>query len=455
MKHSMKRRDFLRTVAKTGLLVPFTNGLLTNLGHAAITAGQGRIIFLTYPNGTGIDRPSTSRVKQWHSPTSAGAKSGIFDLPESCALAPLTPHKTDLTLLRNLHLRHDGTGFHAQIASRLLTGGIPEESISIDRWMTNAFNGVNVMPAGHMNVGVFSNMQTDLHNLTRDEVGQPVAAEQNPHAFYQRLKEAAELANSPDTEKDLALLESIDEDIAELSALSLNQGDQHKLDIHARELELYRQRLQNVIGGCSALPVPHNYTQDELADFTMAPQMAKEQIDLIVAAMSCNLSRVATLSLGTSEGDFPLSWIDYDDQVAAKTSASRPPQSDAWYSHSVSHYTFDAGPLYQQNRWYVEQAAYLIQKLKDANLLDDTIVVMCSEYSDGRHSGCDEAFTCEMSADAGYFLAGGRNMLQAGQILDCQGANHGTLWRDLANILGFPLSDFGISTAESIPGLSV
>ncbi len=100
--------------------------------------------------------------------------------------------------------------------------------------------------------------------------------------------------------------------------------------------------------------------------------------------------------------------------------------------------------------WYVEQVAYLLQKLQsardgDGTLLDQSIVV----YGSTNSSGTGNGWPGHSLKDVGCILAGhgGGLIPKTGrQIRYPDGTSQGNLWLTLAQIVGIERREFGRST---------
>ncbi|MBT9554465.1 MAG: hypothetical protein IV100_00495, partial [Myxococcales bacterium] len=104
----------------------------------------------------------------------------------------------------------------------------------------------------------------------------------------------------------------------------------------------------------------------------------------------------------------------------------------------------------KQRQWWVSQFQYLLGALRsrpdgDGTLLDNSLVLLCSEVSDGNtHLHDDMPFLL-----AGQ--AGGR--LTTGRVLDYPGVRHSGLLGSIANAAGQPITCFGQDCAGVLPGL--
>jgi len=107
--------------------------------------------------------------------------------------------------------------------------------------------------------------------------------------------------------------------------------------------------------------------------------------------------------------------------------------------------------FHQQVRWWVDQFAYLLQSLAGrpedgGTMLDNSIVLLCTEISDGNTHRHD---------NMPFVLAGGGGgSVRTGQVLQFADAPHAGLYSAIAQALGRP-TKFGQVNAGPLPGLLV
>src|SRR5262249_7153380 len=160
------------------------------------------------------------------------------------------------------------------------------------------------------------------------------------------------------------------------------------------------------------------------------PDILKLQTDLVVMALQCDLTRVATLQLENSVGGTRFTWLG----------ATRG-------HHDMSHDPDTAEDtkeiLDQINEWLGVQFAYLLTQMKavkeeDGTLLDNSLVLWVNELSRGNsHSNMDMPFL--MAGHAGGALRTGRFLK-----FDSKTAvPHNNLLVSILNLFGVPATTFG------------
>jgi hypothetical protein len=168
------------------------------------------------------------------------------------------------------------------------------------------------------------------------------------------------------------------------------------------------------------------------------PAIGKLQTDLLVMALACDLTRVATLQWSASTNNKPYPFLSYDAGDGAG------PQPIVGDEHVMGHQPDTDVTAWNKlrviRRWYMEQFAYLLGKLDEipegeGTMLDNTVVVLASEIAQGNtHSHTDAPFLLAGSA-GGYF--------QTGRYLTYDAQPHNNLLVSLLNAMGVPATTFG------------
>jgi hypothetical protein len=225
------------------------------------------------------------------------------------------------------------------------------------------------------------------------------------------------------------VLDAVKSDIDELQG-KLGQADRMRLEQHLDSIRQVEQVIDNgtdVGGNCMLpdMPAPVNgglYAHDN------APALWQVQTELLVMALACDLTRVATLqwreALG---GDSTFTWLGHTET-----------------HHDISH-KGDGDPVGQQqmidiNNWFAQQFAYMLELMSavqesGGSLLDNSLVVWCNELSHGNaHDHRDVPFV--LAGSCGGELRTGRHVQYAG-------AYHNDLLVSLARAMGLGITTFG------------
>jgi hypothetical protein len=159
------------------------------------------------------------------------------------------------------------------------------------------------------------------------------------------------------------------------------------------------------------------------------PRVGELQMDLIVAAFQCGLTRVASLQWGNSNDQCTYSWLGVNT-----------------LGHDMAHNNHNCDPSGSKKlttfRWYSEQAAYLLGKLQavpegNGTMLDNTVVLWASEFGDSNGHVSNNLMWLLMGNAGGYF--------RSGRILNCGGRSTNDVHTSLCNAMGLPDTSFGNS----------
>jgi hypothetical protein len=163
----------------------------------------------------------------------------------------------------------------------------------------------------------------------------------------------------------------LDVNLAELNAVlsKVGSADRQKIQAHldaSRSIELTLTQAAPPSAVCAAAPSAIDLTANE-----SFPALVKVQMDLLVSALKCDRTRVATLQLSHSFSQVVHDWCG--------TGADH---------HSLTHDPSATDILISIGRWYAQQMAYLIGALKaipegTGTLLDSCLVVFGNELADG------------------------------------------------------------------------
>lgn len=434
----ISRRTVLRGLGGAALALPFLElmrggrRLARAGGRLASTTGIGgfpkRLVVLWYPTGTVMNR--------WF-PSGSGSS---FELSE--ILSPLQPHKQDILVPKGIDMEscyHSAGAGHPRGMGNLLTGiemkqgqfgGGGSQTTgwgqgpSVDQLVANALPST---PFKSLHYGCL----VDADGQPRDVISyrdkdQPNFAEDDPYAMFERM--------FSDLGKDQAQLERVrrkrhsvlDQVKGDLDALKGRLGgvDRQTLEEHAqsvRDLELQLDRFGGICEPPMLTPGVNPRRRPEL------PQVFDLQSTLLVKALQCDLTRVATLQIRRAPGLGPHPWIGISD-----------PQ------HGLSHEVDDSASArdkYEQiTKYWVKLLADLIAKMKavpegEGTLFDNTLILFCTEVANPDvHSHRDMPWLLAGSA-GGHF--------DTGRFVDVGKTEHNNLLLSIAEAMGTPLDTIG------------
>ena len=419
----ISRRRFLSSTAKVALAAPFFH-----IAKANAADGPRRLVVLFTPDGV-------------HHPDWVPQGSGEnFGFAPGSVLEPLTPMKDKLLVMQGCDLTTSGTHEHG--AANVLTGGGTIDHVgggqSIDRFIGSELRAGTRF--NQLNFGVASNFQAGADkNIFYSDGGVAQPPEDNPAEMFRLLfpDEAGPSTVTDWRQRRLALNKS------ELTELRNRVGTElaTRLDVHAAALDALQQQLIPQTAppteGCGAPALQaygvegQNYppTHHMNANF---PTVAKNQRDLLVAALACDATRVAGLQYSHSVSPTVFDWAG-----DATTTISES-------HHALSHTgegDFDTQTLKYRltKRWESEEVLAFLQQLDttpdplgDGSLLDSTLVFWCSELGGSqRHDSYDMPFV----------LAGAG--IRAGQFLELPDVKHNRLLVSLAAFMGVSIDSYG------------
>ncbi len=433
------RRRFLKSLGAMGLALPFFELLKPTESRAAGVAQ--RLIIFYFPDGV-VGPSQNGDPSKWHI---SGSETN-FQLSE--LTQPLAPFKDDCVFFRGLSMGSTDSGSHPGGAKKLLTATDGGNNESIDQYLARTVG--KDAPYRHLYLGAMANQNNasgDKH-ISYPSPGQSITPEDNPRKAFDSL--FGSIAGTggqmgPDPVK-VSVIDGVLDDMNRLRA-ELGSVEQSKLDLHLDSLREVEKRIKagGVVTTASCDKPSLNtsaFTDSELYTDGKFPDLLKAQIDLMVLAMACGLTKVGTIqgSLHTSE-----------------LIMSRFPGTDMYdpgydmRSHQASHYGASHDPnkkeyvaYVQQVKWWVSQFAYLLGELKNrpdpmggGSMLDTSLVLLCSEVCDGN---------THLHDDMPFVLAGkAGGALSTGRLLQYQYERHGKLFVSMANAMGDGLSNFGDS----------
>jgi hypothetical protein len=448
----MDRRTFLRLVG--GSTAALGAGRVVTRAGRALAQGVGarRLIIFYFPDGVAA-RSQDGEPSEWR--PSGGETS--FTL--GAQLGPLERVRQRCLFLGGLSMGQTDAGSHPGGAKKLLTGVDGGGGESIDQYLARTVGASS--PWRHLYLGVMANQNNasgDKH-IVYPGAGRTIPPEDDPRRAFERVFGAAPGggSTSPDGGGSSVDRSILDGALAEVRGLrdALTGDERAKLDLH---LEALRD-LERRVGATEAPPNPPPSCSSPpaglvgldpagLYDPRNFPANLRLQLDIMVQAMACGLTRVGTVQCSHHTSELIMSRFpgaDFSD-----------PGFDM-RSHQASHYGPRHDPAHReyrdfvaQRRWFVEQFAYLVDQLAarpegDGTMLDHSLLWLCTEVCDGNTHSHD---------DMPFVLAGGAGgRLRTGRALDFGGAPHGDLLVTIARAMGDGLARFGQSGTRVLPGV--
>ena len=281
------------------------------------------------------------------------------DYAISQTLAPLQAHRGDFTVFS--HLDHGAKGGHGAVHS-FLTGvkkeesaGFPEKNISIDQVAAEHVGSTTRYPSITAGIGEGTNMCWNRAGVHLPPVNNPA------RLFEALFVEAGAGAKSLERERlsnRASVLDALRESAKQLGG-KLHAADRSKLDQYLTSVRDVERRLQ-MSKEWLGKPKP----KSPIALIKDEERLQIEEIplfmDLMTLALQTDSTRVATFEV-------PLQFHSKDLDVGSY--------------HGLSHHSKQEGLLTQLQvveKYLMTQFAHLFGKLKEAGLMDSTLVVIGS-----------------------------------------------------------------------------
>jgi hypothetical protein len=444
----LPRRTVLRGACVT-LALPFLDAMRPRVATAQAVMPKRFVVFFS-ANGTIKD--------QWQP---SGTETSFTLSP---ILAPLAGHEADLLIMRGLSNEasylydpnaHDTSMTTMLTADRLLLGPSgtgraghvldgTAAGPSIDQEIARVINSQVTMAIPSLELGVQSTATIlepiPLRMCFKCAPGdaEAVTPEDDPKEVFNRM-----FMNTGTPPAEIEALKAqrrsvLDFVLGDFERLKAKVGveDRQKLQRHettVREYELTLDKLGTTLD-CDKPAMAPDVNLDPVdcvmdgrparcyGDFTL---LGKAQMDNLVLALACDLTRVVTLQWSTAESTVYFDWLDVGGE-----------------HHLMSH---DVGnhraSLIKINTWYAERFKYLLDALKtetdaDGPILDSSVVLWANELSDG---------DTHNRRDLGWIIAGkGGGAIRTGRSVQYpRSATTNQLFSSLMTMFGSPTETFG------------
>jgi hypothetical protein len=426
MTRHLTRRQLLERLGIGSAVLPFL-GNLPSLAAAAAGPKQ-RLVIVFSPDGT---------VKNNFWPEGEGS---FADRELPPILQPLSAFKDRLLTLKGVHnkVRGDGDG-HMRGIGCLLTGielfpgniqGGGETPAgwasgrSIDQEIRGFLQGrpETATRFGSLEYGVLVPNRADTWTrMVYAGPNKPVTPIDDPYQMFDKL-----YGQSRDRESLKSVLDGLHEDLAAVAA-ALPVEDRRILEEHAELVRGFEQELaahREVVS--HAVPT---LEQGILEENDHMPRVSRMQIELLVASLAADFTRVATLQYTNSVGQPRMTWLGIDE---GQHGLSHEPNSNAAAQEKLT----------KINTWYATEIAHLAQRLAETpepggsgSLLDHTTILWTNELGEGNSHSHE---------DIPWVLVGGGLGFRTGRAVQFPGVPHNRLLISLARAMGHEsLASFG------------
>jgi hypothetical protein len=378
-----------------------------------------RLVVFFSPNGT---------IHSHWTPSGSGAS---YDLPAGSILEPLAKHKSDIVVCGGIDF--PGVANHEAGMASMLTGAGSAPSatggMSVDQYVASKIGQNDRFSSLELGVQTSAwggNVQTRMSYAGE---GQFVPPDDDPRSVFSRLFGDVAAPGTVDRalERRKSVIDLVSGELKDLRA-RVGKEEQAKLDQHldaVRKVELGLSG-PTMGAGCTTPSAPMAVDPYDNGSF---PVIGKAQMDLLVLALSCGMTRVASIQWNHTVGPAVFSWLGIGDGHHS-------------LSHSDDSNTSGVADFVKAERWYAQQFAYLLDQLAatpdpdGGTLLDSTQVVWSKELGDGRLHDCK---------GVPWVLAGGK-YFQNGRFVDFGGAPHQKLLVSICQSVGLDNMTFGDPT---------
>lgn len=459
MNFKIARRHLL--AASGGFLaLPLLESLAARTASAATTTDPRRLVMIHLPNGT-VTRTATPT---WFTAPVGPLTPATAPIP----LDPFTANLGDITLLKGLtqsardQALKNGAGGHGGSKPCFFTGQVPKNPStnasgiagdSFDVMYAKLTPSMKNIYLGNSSQGGGDGIAYSYELSHKD--GQKVVPEINPVSFYNTYFKALAGGGAAATPSDYARNPKLlDVPTAATNRLrsQLGAADRMRLDSYLASLADLKKSLgaQPVTGpttGSCASPMPPMVTASKTNQNGLKGMLYFERMfafnSMIALGFQCDLFRSVAISFG-SEGTY----TTYDGVYPATLNYNGASLT-VQYDHSISHQnpisnesgTYGYAPNMTRDRVHMHVVTDLINKLKAVSdpsgsaVLDNTIIMAGFCVDDGQHSSGS-------SLGTPLIVAGGKNFMTPGRIIDASLYDLNDLYFTFSGYLGMKLANF-------------
>ena len=423
---TLSRRQLLRRLGVGSAVLPFL-GNLPSLAGAGSTAPKKRLVIVFSPDGV---------VKKNFWPTEPGPFATLppvmqpIDLPP--ILKPLEPFRDQLLMLKGVHDKVRGDGDHHMRGMGCLLTGIElfpgniqgggatpagwSSGLSIDQEIKNFLQSrpETTTRMGSLEFGVLVPNKADTWTrMVYAGPNKPVAPIDDPYQMFHRL-----YGQMKDRESMQSVLDELHEDLATVSS-ALPTEDRRILEEHTALVRQFEKDLASHHAEVAhAVPV---LEQGIVEQNDQMPKISRMQIELVVASLAADFTRVASLQYTNSVGQPHMKWIGVEEG-----------QHDL--SHEPNSNEAAQEKLTKINTWYAGEVAHLAKRLAETpepgghgSLLDHTTILWTNELGEGNSHSLDDIPWLMVGKGLGFTM---------GRALDFKGVPHNRFHLAIAHAMG-------------------
>ena len=424
--NTVSRRELLRRLGVGSAVLPFL-GNLPSLAGAGSAAPKKRLVIVFSPDGV---------VKKNFWPTEPGPFTTLppvvqpIELPP--ILRPLEPFRDQLLMLKGVHDKVRGDGDHHMRGMGCLLTGIElvpgniqgggatpagwSSGLSIDQEIKNFLQSQpeTATRMGSLEFGVLVPNRADTWTrMIYAGPNKPVTPIDDPYQMFHRL-----YGQLKDRESMQSVLDELREDLATVSS-ALPVEDRRILEEHAALVRGFEKEMASHHAEVAhAVPV---LEQGIVEQNDQMPKISRMQIELVVASLAADFTRVASLQYTNSVGQPHMKWLGIEEG-----------QHDL--SHEPNSNEAAQEKLTKINTWYAGEVAHLAKRLAETpepggqgSLLDHTTILWTNELGEGNSHSLD---------DIPWLMVGNGLGFTMGRCLDFKGVPHNRLHIAIAHAMG-------------------
>jgi hypothetical protein len=415
------RRRFLRGLGGTAIALPYLPSLARE-ARAAAARHPRRFIFVFISNGESIQNWYPQGPQPWKQLDTSVREAPLAG-PEAISTVlgtSLAPFKSKLLLLRGLDMTN-ADGHHPEVPLAAYGFDKKPRRVSIDQLMAYSPSVYPTPPPlgqpRSLHLLIKGWQDGTYVSTTKDGAAVPAEIDVNKswnNAFGNFIDPMSPGADLETKRKALRLgvMDRVRGDYQKLKAgPRLGAEDRARLDSHLGFLNDLSARLQQTpaaVKGCARPEQPPKLGQGSQTDESTLPTLTKTNIDLLVAAIKCDRTRVATLELCPETDLRTFSFL------AGGAIGGH---------HSLSHDNPGGGTVRanygRAHAWYADQVAYLLGRLNEVEdpvsgttYLDNSIVYF------GNSCGCSDGDAHEHASFPVLLAGSGGGYLRTGRYVD-------------------------------------
>jgi hypothetical protein len=374
----------------------------------------------------------------------------LATLPET--LMPFEAHKADLIVLPDMSNPNISAGGHGSYGvifyGKGATGSSQYKEPTGASFDQVAANGLPKTASGRKSMHLWVQMHLPPLPTTSaggthcfwTGAGQPINPVGDPYAIYKDIFAGGDFNTSADPAavkkmmgRKKSILDFVGTNLDDFRK-RLGTDDRASIDSHftaIRELETQLQASATTnAGGGGACAMPTGMIN--IDDRAQYPNIQKAHMNLMVSALKCGVTNVATLQHGDSSGNS----INFGAFVPGLPAMSKNNYKSPYRNwHDLGHNPVMDGQDHKKivDTWYMARYSELITQMKavpeeGGSLFDNTVMVIGNHMQEGANHDAQKN---------PFMVAAGKNMgLKTGQCFASAGKPVGALFADVLDVLG-------------------